>query len=137
MKNSAAIDTNFLIDIVLDRDTSKNTLKKLEKAMSVFDTIFVPFHTLVEFIYVLENIHKREKIAQLTKNKIIDMVNAICSTPQFYIENIDTLLLALTHYEILKIGDAIIAATLSANGIATILSNDRHFSHIEGITVYS
>ena len=136
MISYAAIDTNFLIDIFIDRDTSKKTLKKLYKAMDEFDVIFVPFHTIVEFIYVLENIRQFDGLERLSKEEIIEKVSAICTTPQFEVENIKVLQLALKLYKTHKIGDSIIAATILNNGIATILSNDKHFTKINGIKVY-
>lgn len=133
MKNCVAIDANFLIDIVIDRDTSDSSIKRLTKAMAKYETVFIPFHAIVEFIYVLQNIHKAEPLAKLSKNDIIDKVNAIISTPQFVVGNQKTLLAALSLYGAHKIGDAVIAATLINNEIDVILSNDKHFKKVDGI----
>lgn len=129
-----AIDTNYLIDIVIDRDTSKSAISKLQKAITEYDAVFVAFHVMVESVYVLENIHHKEKSAQLTKADIIDKVIAICATKQLEVENCSTLLSAMELYKTNKIGDAIIAATLFGNNI--ILSNDKHFKKINGINTY-
>jgi predicted nucleic acid-binding protein len=133
MKNYAAIDTNILIDIVIDRDTSDNSISRLTKVMSEYEAIFVPFHAIIEFIYVLQNIHKTDPVEKLSKKDIIDKVNAILSTPQFVVENRKNLETALPLYGTYKMGDAVIAATLINNGIKAILSNDKHFAKIENI----
>jgi len=136
MTNSIAIDTNFLIDIVIDRDTSRKSIAKLNQALHEFETIFVPFHTIVEFIYVLENIRQFEGLEKLSKAEIIEKVFAIYSTPHFEVENIVVLLSALDLYKTHKIGDAIIAATIVENDIRVILSNDKHFAKINRLKVY-
>ena len=131
-----AIDTNYLIDIVIDRDTSKTATATLRKAMAEYDAVFVPFHAMVEFIYVLENIHRKEGNDKLTKEHIIEMVLAVCATDKFEVERVPVLLSAKELYKTNKIGDAIIAATLLENNIEVILSNDRHFQKINAIKVY-
>jgi predicted nucleic acid-binding protein len=60
MSEFIAVDTNFILSVLIKRNNTEKALKILSNAIENYEKSFVPNHVIVETIYVLEGLHKYE-----------------------------------------------------------------------------
>ncbi|MBM4387840.1 MAG: PIN domain-containing protein [Deltaproteobacteria bacterium] len=134
----AALDTSFILSIIIRRETTDSALRILSKITKDYDEIFVPQQVIAEVAYVLEGIHKyTRQRKKLSANEISDYIESIMNTPKFIIENERGISSALKYYRELNIGfgDSLIAGTVRSRGIDKIASMDKDFERIGDLEV--
>ena len=139
MKARVAIDTNFILSIILKREQTEKALKALSEAQARYEEIYLPKQVIGEVVYVLEGIHRyTPQRKRLSRAQIRDYVFSILNTSKIACEDEKEVLEALDLYVNRKIsfGDALIVANISRRGIGEILSFDDDFRRIEGLKVH-
>jgi len=134
-----AVDTSFILSILIKRDTTQRAVGTLSKIQERYDEIYVPKQVIGEVVYVLQGIHKyTPQRKKLSKAQVRDFVFSILNTPQLFCEDGKEVVEALNLYveKGLSFGDALIVSHILAKGIEEILSFDDDFRTIEGLKVY-
>jgi len=138
MSETVALDTNFIISILIKRNNTERALNILSGAIEHYEKIFVANQVIAETIYVLEGLHKYNGgIIKLEKHAIKDYIFSIINTPKVALENKKTVEKALEIYinKNIDFGDALIAATVLNKGIKKIITFDKDFLKIEDLIV--
>ncbi len=124
MPYEGILDTNLFIRYLHDgTPEEKEKFRNLiEKARRKGTTFYIPFIAIVEMVYVLERVYN------LPKTRVREMVESILTLP-VEIENLEVFLTAFNLYEEedLKFGDALVLATAKVKGIAPIYTFDKDF----------
>ena len=58
MPETVALDTNFIISILIKRNNTERALNILSGAIEHYEKIFVANQVIAETVYVLEGLHK-------------------------------------------------------------------------------
>lgn len=138
MPETVALDTNFIISILIKRNNTERALNILSGAIEHYEKIFVANQVIAETVYVLEGLHKYNGgIIKLEKYEIKDYVFSIINTPKVVIENKKTIEKALEIYinKNINFGDALIAAVVLNKGIKKIITFDKDFLKIEDLII--
>lgn len=138
MPDTVAIDTNFIISILVKRNNTELALNILSEAIEHYEKIFVANQVIAETIYVLEGLHKHNGgIVKLEKPVIKDYIFSVINTPKVVLENKKTIEKALEIYinKNIDFGDALIAAVILNKGIKKIITFDKDFLKIEDLII--
>ena len=138
MSEFIAVDTNFILSVLIKRNNTETALKILSGAIDNYEKIFVPNHVIVETVYVLEGLHKYDNnVKKLEKTSIKNYIYSIINTPKIVLENKKIIEKALELYEreSINFGDVLIAAIVLNKGIKKIISFDSHFLKIKELKV--
>jgi len=138
MPETVALDTNFIISILIKRNNTERALNILSETIERYEKIFVANQVIAETVYVLEGLHKYNGgIIKLEKYEIKDYVFSIINTPKVVIENKKTIEKALEIYinKNINFGDALIAAVVMNKGIKKIITFDKDFLKIEDLII--
>ena len=138
MKVSVAIDSSFILSIILKRKQTEKALRALSEAQARYDELYLPKQVIGEVVYVLEGIHRyTPQRKRLSRMQIRDYVLSILNTPKIDCEDQEEVVEALGLYvkKRLSFGDALIAANVTKRGIGQILSFDEDLRKIEGLKV--
>ncbi len=131
MKYSA--DTSFIIGLFVDEPRTSKAKEMFNHLKATKEKVFVPAHTIVEVIYVLEKIYK------LDRGKVAEYVSSILGTAIFIVEKCTMLYKVIETYAknpSIKLGDIIIAEDSKSENILSILTFDKHFGKL-GLKVIS
>ncbi len=91
------------------------------------EKVFVPAHTIVEVIYVLEKFYK------LDREKVAEYVSSILGASIFVVDKCMMFYKVMETYVInpsIKLGDIIIAEDSKKENIFSILTFDKHFGKL-------
>ncbi len=131
MKYSA--DTSFIIGLFVDEPRTTAAKEMFERLKATKDKVFIPAHTIIEVIYVLE------KFYRLDREKVAEYVSSILGTNMFVVEKCKMFYKVIGTYvenPSIKVGDIIIAEDSKNENIFSILSFDEHFGNL-GLKVIS
>ena len=133
-----AVDTNFIISLIIQRDVTETASELLNYIVSEYDEIYLSKQVVAETVYVLEGIHKyNPNIKKISKKEIIDFITSIINTPKFKCEQEQEILMAVEFYinKNISFGDSLISANILSQGIDRIVSFDNHFEKIQNLKV--
>ena len=123
MKVSVAIDSSFILSIILKRKQTEKALRALSEAQARYDELYLPKQVIGEVVYVLEGIHRYTPQRKRLSRKQIKDQEEVVEALGLYVK------------KRLSFGDALIAANVTKRGIGQILSFDEDLRKIEGLKV--
>jgi len=128
------IDTNLLVRYLTQDDPQKAKAvdKLLNQAMAGELRILVPSIVIAELIWVLESFYKMKQGA------IVELIEAIFSTPGLDVTDKPLITSAINNYRDKNIDfiDAWIVEFAKDRGIQTVYTYDKkHFKNIEGLNI--
>jgi predicted nucleic-acid-binding protein len=131
MKYSA--DTSFIIGLFVDEPRTATTKEMFNHLKATKEKVFIPAHTIVEVIYVLEKFYKLERV------KVAEYISSILGTVIFVVDKSMMFYKVMKTYvenPSIKLGDIIIAEDSKNENIFSILTFDKHFGKL-GLKVVS